>query len=131
MLGYRYNNSPIIIPDGSEETLDNPRKYIPTARPGHRAPHLWLEEGVSIYDKFGKNFTLLSFVKKDSDIKKFLEVANKINIPIKFLKIDNKNAHNLYNSLYVLVRPDLMIAWRSNNMPSNPLDVLETIRGER
>ena len=131
LLGYRYNNSPIIISDGSEETLDNPRKYIPTARPGHRAPHLWLEEGVSIYDKFGKNFTLLVFVKNDPNIDNFLKEAKKINFPVKLLELEDEDSRNLYKSKYVLVRPDLMIAWRSNSMPLKPLDVLDTIRGER
>lgn len=131
LLGYRYNNSPIIISDGSEETLDNPRKYIPTARPGHRAPHLWLEEGVSIYDKFGKNFTLLVFVKNDPKIDNFLKEAKKINFPVKLLELEDEDSRNLYKSKYVLVRPDLMIAWRSNSMPLKPLDVLDTIRGER
>ena len=42
LLGYRYNNSPIIIEDGSREPIDDPRAYIPTARPGHRAPHIWI-----------------------------------------------------------------------------------------
>ena len=131
LLGYRYNNSPIIISDGSEETLDNPRKYIPTARPGHRAPHLWLEEGVSIYDKFGKNFTLLVFVKNDPKIDNFLKEAKKIDFPVKLLELEDEDSRNLYKSKYVLVRPDLMIAWRSNSMPLKPLDVLDTIRGER
>ena len=131
LLGYRYNNSKIIIPDGTDETSDNPRKYIPTARPGHRAPHIWLEEGVSIYDKFGKNFTLLVFIKSDALIKIFLSEANRINVPIKLLEIENDYAHKLYKSSFVIVRPDLMIAWRSNSMPSNPLDLLNIIRGAK
>ena len=131
LLGYRYNKSPIIIPDGSEETSDNPRKYVPTARPGHRSPHLWLEEGVSIYDKLGKNFTLLSFAKEDTLIHNFLEGANSINMPMKLLKLENKYASNLYEFNYVIIRPDLMIAWRSNSLPLNPFEVLNVIRGEK
>ncbi|HWM67840.1 MAG TPA: FAD-dependent monooxygenase [Steroidobacteraceae bacterium] len=38
-LGYRYEQSPIIIPDGTTATADDITNYIPTARPGHRAPH--------------------------------------------------------------------------------------------
>ncbi len=41
-LGYRYENSPICIPDGTPPTPDDSRNYIPTARPGSRAPHVWL-----------------------------------------------------------------------------------------
>ena len=129
LLGYRYNNSPIIIPDGTDETLDNPRKYIPTARPGHRAPHIWLEEGVSIYDKFDKNFTLLLFNKDKSEADIFLQQAKKVNFPVKVLHIGDEDAFKLYNAQLVLVRPDLMIAWRSNNYPNDIASIIDTVRG--
>ena len=129
LLGYRYNNSPIIIPDGSDETLDNPRKYIPTARPGHRAPHIWLEEGVSIYDKFDKDFTLLLFKKDKKEADVFLEQAKKVNFPVKVLQIDDEDAFKLYNAQLVLVRPDLMIAWRSNNYPADIVTLIDKVRG--
>ena len=129
LLGYRYNNSNIIIPDGTEETEDDPRKYIPTARPGHRAPHIWLEEGVSIYDRFGKGFTLIVFNKNDASVNSFMNEANSINLPLKLLEINNKYAQKLYKSTYVLVRPDLMVTWRSDIMPSNPTQLLDIARG--
>ena len=34
-LGYRYESSPVIVPDGTPEVPDDPSEYIPTARPGH------------------------------------------------------------------------------------------------
>ena len=129
LLGYRYNNSPIIIPDGTDETLDSPRKYIPTARPGHRAPHIWLEEGVSIYDKFDKNFTLLLFNKDKNEADIFLQQAKKVNFPVKVLHIGDEDAFKLYNAQLVLVRPDLMIAWRSNNYPNDIASIIDTVRG--
>jgi 2-polyprenyl-6-methoxyphenol hydroxylase-like FAD-dependent oxidoreductase len=129
LLGYRYNNSSIVIPDGTEETIDNPRKYIPTARPGHRAPHIWLEEGVSIYDKFNKNFTLLVFTEDLIDAKKLISKAESIALPIHLLQINDKDVLNLYLNKYVIVRPDLMVAWRSDYIPENIIDILNTIIG--
>ena len=131
LLGYRYNNSPIIISDGTEETLDNPRKYIPTARPGHRAPHIWLEEGISIYDKFDKNFTLLVFSEDIKRTENFFNKAKSINFPLTVLEINDKDAFNLYEYSFVLIRPDLMVAWRSNTMPDNPFDVIDIVRGSK
>ena len=61
------------------------------------------------------------FIKSDALIKIFLCEAIRINVPIKLLEIENDYAHKLYKSSFVIVRPDLMIAWRSNSMPSNPL----------
>ena len=131
LLGYRYNNSPVIIPDGTEETIDNPRKYIPTARPGHRAPHIWLEEGVSIYDKFSKNFTLIVFFKDKKETNNFVNTAKEINFPLEVLVINDEDAFKLYEYCFVIIRPDLMVAWRSNNMPENSLEVLDIIRGSK
>ena len=131
LLGYRYNNSSIIIPDGTKETIDNPRKYIPTARPGHRAPHIWLDEGISIYDKFGKNFTLLVFNEELNNARILISEAESIGIPIKLLKIDDHEAFSLYENKYVIVRPDLMIAWRSDNIPQNSIDILNKIIGNK
>ena len=129
LLGYRYKNSSIVIPDGTEETIDNPRKYIPTARPGHRAPHIWLEEGVSIYDKFNKNFTLLVFTEDLIEAKKLISKANSIGLPIHLLQINDKDVLNLYVNKYVIIRPDLMVAWRSDYIPENSIDILNTIIG--
>jgi hypothetical protein len=39
-LGYRYEGSPVIVPDGTPEPEDSSSDYVQTARPGHRAPHV-------------------------------------------------------------------------------------------
>ena len=60
-IGHRYEGSPICIDDGSPATPDDFSIYVPTARPGSRAPHAWLKDGRSTLDLFGEGFTLLSF----------------------------------------------------------------------
>ena len=45
MLGYRYDDSPIVWPDGTPAPLDDPNNYVQTARPGARGPHVWLADG--------------------------------------------------------------------------------------
>src|SRR5690606_27435279 len=49
-LGYRYDPSPICVPDGTEPPPDDPRDYIQTSHPGSRAPHAWLDDGRSTLD---------------------------------------------------------------------------------
>ncbi len=127
LLGYRYEGSPIVIPDGTKEPEDNPRTYLPIARPGHRAPHIWIEEGVSILDKFSAGFTLLKF--KPCDTAELEKSAFELNFPLSVISIDNKQAAKLYEYSMVLVRPDLMIAWRSNELPSRPVEFLDRLRG--
>jgi hypothetical protein len=53
-LGYRYEGSPVIVPDGTPEPEDSSSDYVQTARPGHRAPHVRLGAGRSTLDCFGK-----------------------------------------------------------------------------
>ncbi len=57
-LGARYDGSPVIASDGTMPPPDGPNIYHPTACPGGRAPHMWLEDGASLYDRFGFDWTL-------------------------------------------------------------------------
>ena len=56
--GYRYA-SEAVVDDGSPDR-DGPTDYLPTADPGRRAPHLWLGDGRSVLDLFGRDLTLLT-----------------------------------------------------------------------
>ncbi len=58
-LGYVYEHSPVIVPDGTAAPPDQVSTYQQTARPGSRAPHVWLSRGQSTLDLFGRSFVLL------------------------------------------------------------------------
>ena len=58
-LGYRYDTSPIVWPDGTPAPPLEGQTYTQIARPGARAPHAWIGEGRSTLDLFGKGFVLL------------------------------------------------------------------------
>src|SRR5262249_25664761 len=59
VLGYSYHGSPVVMDDGAPPPAVDVVDYHPSARPGARLPHMWLEAGVSLYDKLGNDFTLL------------------------------------------------------------------------
>ncbi|MEZ5722927.1 MAG: hypothetical protein R3D59_16010 [Paracoccaceae bacterium] len=40
---------------------DDPSAYVPSGKPGGRAPHAWLGTGASLFDAFGFDWTLLVF----------------------------------------------------------------------
>ncbi|MBT4016445.1 MAG: 2-polyprenyl-6-methoxyphenol hydroxylase [Alphaproteobacteria bacterium] len=131
LLGYRYSDSAIVVPDGSPEPDDHPRNYVPTARPGHRAPHLWLQDGRSILDLFGAGFTLLIFAPAGSEanISPLITAATAAGLPLSVSLVEDAAAATLYEASYVLVRPDLMVAWRSDTPPDNAADIIERVRG--
>ena len=61
-LGYRYDGSPICLPDGAPPgEPEDARDYRPSSHPGGRAPHAFLADGRSTLDLFGRGFTLLRF----------------------------------------------------------------------
>src|SRR5262245_47476389 len=66
-LGYRYDPSPICALDGTPPLADEQEVYVPTARPGARAPHVWLDDGRSTLDLFGRGFALLRLGPESPD----------------------------------------------------------------
>jgi hypothetical protein len=50
-MGYRYEDSPICVPDGTPPPPTDPVEYVQTSRPGSRAPHAWMADGRYTLDK--------------------------------------------------------------------------------
>lgn len=128
LLGYRYEGSSICEQDGSEAPPDHPRLYYPTSRPGHRAPHVWIDKKISLLDLFGKNFTLLR-LDTALNVSGFEDAARTCGMPLTVVDVQHPEVINVYEKKLILIRPDLMVAWRSDKMPDNPKAVLDRIRG--
>jgi 2-polyprenyl-6-methoxyphenol hydroxylase-like FAD-dependent oxidoreductase len=128
-LGYRYENSPICWPDGSAAPPDDPRVYVPTARPGHRAPHAFLADGRSTLDLFGRGFALIGFGADAAQAAPLLEAAKKRNLPLTFTAIAEPHIAALYERRFVLVRPDGHVAWRGDHMPEDAICIIDVVRG--
>ena len=127
-LGYRYEGSPLIVPDGTPEPPFEVMTYTPTARPGHRAPHAWLDDGRSTLDLFGRGFTLLRFGGATASTA--LETAARDRgVPLTVHDIADEHIARLYARPYVLVRPDGHVAWRGDAVPSDAAAVMATICG--
>jgi 2-polyprenyl-6-methoxyphenol hydroxylase-like FAD-dependent oxidoreductase len=128
-LGYRYEGSPICWPDGTAAPPDDPRVYVPTARPGHRAPHAFLADGRSTLDLFGRGFALIGFGANAAEAAPLLEAAQKRDLPLTFTTIAEPHIAALYQRKFVLVRPDGHVAWRGDRMPEDALCVIDVVRG--
>ena len=59
VLGTCYLDSPVIVDGGDQARWERSVDYVPSAIPGCRAPHRWLADGRSLFDRFGAGFTLL------------------------------------------------------------------------
>ncbi|KAF2186232.1 hypothetical protein K469DRAFT_749850 [Zopfia rhizophila CBS 207.26] len=125
-MGYRYNGSPIVVPDpGNVEPPWEYRHYIPSTWPGARAPHIFLADNkTSIYDFFGPDYTIVDFSEDGLVASNFEEVATRFAIPLKKLHLPNeRHAHSIWERQAVLVRPDDHVAWRAPSDPATAIDV--------
>ncbi|MEM7093761.1 MAG: FAD-dependent monooxygenase [Actinomycetota bacterium] len=129
LLGYRYEGSPIVVPDGTPEPPDDARRYVPIARPGHRAPHVWLDGGDALFDRLGPGFTLLRIGEDPPDASALSKAAADAGLPLRVLDVPDAIAAEVYAASLVLVRPDLMVAWRADEPPRDPAAVIDTVRG--
>jgi 2-polyprenyl-6-methoxyphenol hydroxylase-like FAD-dependent oxidoreductase len=128
-LGYRYEGSPICWPDGSAAPPDEARMYVPTARPGHRAPHAWLADGRSTLDLFGRGFALLGFDATATDAAPLIDAAKTRGMPLDFVPLTEPHIAALYQRKFALVRPDGHVAWRDDRTPADPLRLIDVVRG--
>jgi putative polyketide hydroxylase len=135
-IGYQ---STAVVPDGSTpDAVDDPiTEYVPSARPGNRAPHVWLRRGkeqISTIDLFGPRFVL--FAGRGGDAWKRAAEGIDASWPplVAFTISDNGDLgdpEGHWHSVYgvdadgaVLVRPDGYVAWRSRSGVSNPQSAL-------
>jgi 2-polyprenyl-6-methoxyphenol hydroxylase-like FAD-dependent oxidoreductase len=130
-LGYVYESSPIIVPDGTPPPPDEVMTYTQTARPGSRAPHVWLSPDRSTLDLFGRGFVLVRFMPGADPAGALIEAARERGVPLSIVEIDNAEAFDTYERRLVLVRPDGHVAWRSDQTPSmaDALQIIDVVRG--
>jgi 2-polyprenyl-6-methoxyphenol hydroxylase-like FAD-dependent oxidoreductase len=127
VLGYRYENSPIIIGDGSP-AWEKSRDYVPTAAPGSLAPHCWLDDGRSLYDLFGQGFTLLVMAEGEADdVARARREAAESGTPLDVVLLEDPSLVALYGAKRALIRPDQHVAWRGDAWPEG--DLLLTVSG--
>jgi 2-polyprenyl-6-methoxyphenol hydroxylase-like FAD-dependent oxidoreductase len=127
-FGVRYDGSPIVVSDGTAPPPDTINTYVPTACPGGRAPHLWLEDGASLYDRLGFDFTLLQLGETPGQ--SLVETAAALAVPLSVLTLDTPGARELYAADLVLIRPDQIVAWRGDQVPDDPTALWRRLVGK-
>jgi 2-polyprenyl-6-methoxyphenol hydroxylase-like FAD-dependent oxidoreductase len=126
---YIYEDSPICVPDGTPAPDPEPPRFVPTTRPGARAPHAWLEDGRSMLDLFGTGFTLLQLGKPTPDAARLADAARARGVPLREVAISDSTIAGLYEQRLVLVRPDGHVAWRGDACPADPFAIIDRARG--
>jgi 2-polyprenyl-6-methoxyphenol hydroxylase-like FAD-dependent oxidoreductase len=129
-FGYFYARSPIISYDGEPHSAYTMYDFTPSTVPGCRAPHLWLKEHHSLYDALGADYALVR-VDQNVRVSGIVEAAACRGIPFAVIDLDTPDAPALYTRKLTLIRPDQHVAWRSDEEPAAPLDLMDIVRGAR
>jgi 2-polyprenyl-6-methoxyphenol hydroxylase-like FAD-dependent oxidoreductase len=127
-FGTYYDRSPIIAYDGSDHPSYTMSDYTPSTVPGCRTPHMWCEDGASLYDTMGPEFTLLRF-DPAVDVASLEAAARKRGVPLKVLDVERPASAIFYCHSLVLSRPDQHVAWRGDRLPADPLALIDRVRG--
>jgi 2,4-dichlorophenol 6-monooxygenase len=143
-LGQRYVDG-AVVSDGSpfpDYTRDPDLYYHPTTHPGAYLPHVWIQhEGRTIstidiasYD----GFTLITGIGGQAWLDAASDVGRELDVPLKVASVGLRQPFDdalgewtaireVNDRGCILVRPDRYIAWRSNDLVSNPAQVLREV----
>ncbi|MEJ8811088.1 FAD-dependent oxidoreductase [Variovorax ureilyticus] len=111
-FGGRYDGSPLIVADGAPLPPDEPNDYVPTASPGGRPPHAWLDDGRSLFDLFHSEWTLLALGPDAPAAEPFEAAARASGTDLRVVRLPEPALRALYEAPLALIRPDQIVAWR-------------------
>ena len=127
-FGYFYDRSPFIAYDGTPHPGYTIDQFTPSTVPGCRTPHVWLDDGRSLYDAVGPWFTLLRF-DQNIPTEPLEQAAARRGVPLEVLDVKSSEAKGLYRHALVLSRPDQHVAWRGLRCPADSLGLIDLVRG--
>jgi 2-polyprenyl-6-methoxyphenol hydroxylase-like FAD-dependent oxidoreductase len=136
-LGNRYTGSPVCIYDDPESPeqikaeYEDAVNYRPSTRPGCRAPHVWLKDGRSTLDLFGRGFVLMSDAQHPGEAEAFVHAATAVGLPLRVEPMREPKVLAAYEKRHVLVRPDGHVAWRGDTLPKDVAAVVRTVSGNQ
>ena len=138
-----YYTSSAVVPDGTAppEVRDAYSDYEQSARPGHRAPHVWLGSGegrLSTLDLFGAGFTILTGSEGTKWAAAAEAASKQLNVPIGCYVVGSaglQDTEGVFLSKYgltsegaVVVRPDGHVCCRSaSGETSGPSELINSL----
>ncbi|MFF8022088.1 FAD-dependent monooxygenase [Streptomyces sp. NPDC007896] len=142
-IGFAYEAG-ALVPDGTECPPRDPMgfEHTPSTRPGHRLPHAWLDvdgRRVSTHDFLGRQgqFLLIANEKGKAWCDAASALQDRLPVEITAIRvgvdacIDAERrwleVSGVGKSGAVLVRPDGMVAWRSQEMDALPTERLTEV----
>ena len=142
LFGAHYESAALVADGTALPEVANPiTEHVPAARPGSRAPHVWLERDgtkLSTIDLFGRGFVLLTGPAGKPWRAGGRAAATALRVPLDAFTVgagdDLHDGENAWAVAYgvdpdgaVLVRPDAHVGWRSRSAVADPGAELERV----
>ena len=96
---------------------------------GARAEGATFGPGDSLFDRFGKGFTLLRLGRRPADTRSLEAAARRRRVPLTTIDLPDADARELYGRDLALIRPDQYVAWRGDTPPADPDRLIERLTG--
>lgn len=129
-FGYNYEFSPIISYDEETAPSFTMGDYAPSTVPGCRAPHFWLADGASVYDRLGLYYTVIARGDADTaDIEKLTTEARAQQMPLTVVAASSDELPAEYTSRITIVRQDQHVVWRGDRVPTEVQSLISFLRG--
>lgn len=129
-VGYVYEESPVIVPNGKHPRQKDETEYSPTAHPGARLPSVFLADGSALFDRLSPSgLTLLICGDKSDDSGPLASAASTRRVPLTVLQLAEPRLREVYGCRYLLVRPDQHVCWRGDMQPVEPGRIIDRVRG--
>lgn len=128
-FGYSYANSPIVSPEAGNMPEWDINVYTPSARPGVRVPHMWLNDGRALQDVLGNDYTLLD-LGGDCDTAGLQAAFRAIGAPLQVLRLDEPHLRAVFGRSVLLLRPDLHIAWSGDSPLPDTTALAKRVTGQ-
>ena len=129
-LGYRYSGSPLIIEEEGDAPDPDSFEYTPTSWPGSRLPHVWIENGVPIQDMIDPNgYTLVNLGGDPNAGEPFARGFKRLSVPFRTLSVSSPAARKVYERDLLLLRPDMHVVWRGDEVPANAGEIAARASG--
>jgi 2-polyprenyl-6-methoxyphenol hydroxylase-like FAD-dependent oxidoreductase len=127
-FGYYYDASPLIAYDGEMAPAYSMDGFTPSTVPGCRLPHVWLDDGRSLYDALGLGYTVVRTDRR-VDVQPIEAIAADRGIPLSVMDVSDLGPDVGSPHALIIVRPDQHVAWRGHEVPADVHGLLDRLTG--